>query len=76
MFFEIISIYLDVRAKPNGKVREPDHTGGVAGESNELGFIEVFRDISESLKIIHSNITKEFCLRKPMKGTFMHTLKK
>ena len=71
-----MTAYLDIRTKPDGQVGQPDNTGGVAGESNELGFIEVFRDISESLKMIHSNITKEFCLRKPMKGTFMHTLKK
>ena len=41
-----VTAYLDIWAKPDGQVGQPDHTGGVAGESNKLGLIEIFWNIS------------------------------
>ena len=41
-----MTAYLDIRAKPDGQVGQPDNAGGVAGESNKLGFIEIFWNIS------------------------------
>ena len=55
-----MTVHLDIGAKPDGQVGEPDDTGCVARKPNELRLVEIFRNISDDEFCDEGN-TQEYC---------------